>query len=93
MNEIMTNPLLTGLFGVIGPTIIIYFWNLFLSRDKVYDFGYRIMSILMTFSFEKIGEKHGRKFLDKLCNTITDLTEGMRDATLGRRRDKKNEKG
>ncbi len=82
--EILTNPIATGIIGVIAPAAIIYLWNLFLPREKAYAFGYKLMSVIIAFSFEKIGEKHGRKIAERLCNTLTDFTRGMHDATLGR---------
>lgn len=82
--ELFHNPIVVGLVGLVLPAAFVYLWNLLLPRERVYDFGYRMMSVLMAFTVERIGAEHGRKILDRLGNTLTDLTTGMRDATLGK---------
>lgn len=81
--EFLNSGWFVALSGAVGVPLIIYLWNLLLPRTKVYDFGYKMMSALMAFSFEKVGESSGRKLIISIENTLTDLTSGMHDATIG----------
>lgn len=81
--EWLQNPIVAGLIGIVGVPAAIYAWNLLLPRKTVYRFFNKAGKALRIFSFEKVGEKQAVKFLDVICNTLTDIFEGLADGTKG----------
>ena len=81
--EFLQNPIVIGLMSVVGLPLVLYLWNLLLPRKTVYGFFRKIGAIVRTFSFEKVGDKQAGKMLDVVCNTLTDIFQGLLDGVKG----------
>jgi|GEM_PF-4464996 len=81
--EFLNNPIIAGLIGVVGVPLVVYLLNLFMPRKAVYTFFHGFGVALRTFTLEKIGDKQGNKILDIVCNTLTDIFDGLADGSKG----------
>ena len=71
------NELLMGLIGAVGVPLILYLWQLLLSRKSTRRWGFRIGRFLTLFCRQKIGVKGWEKLEDRLKSTVGDFVEGV----------------
>jgi len=77
------NVILTGLIGVVGVPLVTYLINLFMPRRAVYKLFRGVGAALRRLTFEKLGDSHAKKLLDVVCNTLTDIFDGLADGSRG----------